>query len=60
MFNSVCLLLGTDISLSTEQQQWIRDWITGFIRRCSQVVRDFAVIVEQKALNPQQIALLLP
>jgi len=24
------------------------------------VVRDFAVIVEQKALNPQQIALLLP
>jgi len=50
----------SDISLSTEQQQWIRDWITGFIRRCSQVVRDFAVIVEQKALNPQQIALLLP
>ncbi len=50
----------SDISLSTEQQQWIRDWMTGFIRRCSKVVRDFATIVEQKALNSQQKALLLP
>ncbi len=47
-------------SLSDEQQQWIRDWTAAFIRRCSKVVRDFATIVEQKALNPQQIALLLP
>lgn len=50
----------SDISLSTEQQQWIRDWMAAFIRRCSKVVRDFATIVEQKALNPQQIVLLLP
>ncbi|MCY7272591.1 MAG: hypothetical protein LH702_02295 [Phormidesmis sp. CAN_BIN44] len=46
--------------LSDEQQQWIRDWMAAFIRRCSQAVRDFATIVEQKALNPQQKALLLP
>jgi len=46
--------------LSDEQQQWIRDWMAVFIRRCSQAVRDFATIVEQKALNPQQKALLLP
>ncbi|MCY7275861.1 MAG: hypothetical protein LH702_19525, partial [Phormidesmis sp. CAN_BIN44] len=46
--------------LSDEQQQWIRDWTAAFIRRCSQAVRDFATIVEQKALNPQQKALLLP
>ncbi len=48
----------SDISLSAEQQQWIQDWIAAFIRRCSQVLRDFAALVE-KALNPQQAALLL-
>lgn len=45
--------------VSVEEHQWIRDWVAAFIRRCSQVVRDFATVVEQKALDAQQKLLLL-
>lgn len=48
----------SDSSLSAKQQQWIQDWVAAFIRRCSQVIRNFAALVEQ-ALNPQQAAFLL-
>ena len=43
--------------ISPEEQQWVRDWVAAFIQRCSQIVRDFATIV-QKALHPEQVALL--
>ncbi len=47
-------------SLSPEEHQWVRDWVSAFIKRCSQVIRDFPTIVEQKALDDQQKTLLLP
>ncbi|MBL1176097.1 hypothetical protein [Pantanalinema sp. GBBB05] len=46
-------------TLSHEQQNWIREWITAFIKRCSQVIRDFPQLIEQKALTAEQKALLL-
>jgi hypothetical protein len=46
-------------SLSTQEKQWIREWVTAFMKRCSQVIRDFPAIVEQSALNDEQRALLL-
>lgn len=45
--------------LTTPERQWLQEWVTAFIKRCSQVMRDFPAIVEQKALNDQQKALLL-
>lgn len=45
--------------LSQQEQQWIRDWVAAFIKRCSLVIRDFRPIVEQNALTDQQKALLL-
>jgi hypothetical protein len=46
-------------SVTAQQHQWIRNWVAAFIRRCSQVVRDFGAIVEQKAFDAQQKLLLL-
>lgn len=46
-------------SLSPEEQQWMQEWVGAFIKRCSQVIRDFPVIVEQKALDDSQKGLLL-
>jgi len=46
-------------AVTDQQHQWIREWVTAFIGRCSQVVRDFGTIVEQRAFNPQQKLLLL-
>ncbi|HEY9616463.1 MAG TPA: hypothetical protein V6C64_06470 [Microcoleaceae cyanobacterium] len=45
--------------LSTEQQVWVREWIAAFIKRCSQVIRDFPQLIEQKALTAEQRVLLL-
>lgn len=45
--------------LSNEQQGWVREWIAAFIKRCSQVIRDFPHLIEQKALTAEQKALLL-
>ncbi|MBD1823362.1 hypothetical protein H6F51_12810 [Cyanobacteria bacterium FACHB-DQ100] len=39
---------------------WFRAWVAQFIRRCSQAVSDYAVLVEQHALTDTQKALLLP
>lgn len=47
-------------SISAEEQAWICSWITTFIQRCSQIVRNFTAIVEQSALTESQKALLLP
>lgn len=46
--------------VSEQQQQWIQEWVEAFIKRCSQVIRDFSAIVEQRALNERQKQLLLP
>lgn len=46
-------------TLSSQEHQWIRDWVAAFIKRCSQVIRDFSTIVDHKALDDRQKALLL-
>ncbi|KAM3090053.1 hypothetical protein ACKFKG_31005 [Phormidesmis sp. 146-35] len=46
-------------AVTDQQHQWIRDWVAAFIRRCSQVVRNFGAIVEQNAFDAQQKLLLL-
>jgi hypothetical protein len=46
-------------TLSPQQQVWLQEWVAAFITRCSQVIRDFPVILQQKALNDEQKALLL-
>ncbi|NDJ19874.1 hypothetical protein [Myxacorys almedinensis] len=38
-------------ALTPQEHQWIRDWVTAFVRRCSHVVRDFGTLVEQAALD---------
>ena len=45
--------------LTPQEQQWLQAWVSAFIKRCSQVIRDFPAIVERKGLNDQQKALLL-
>ncbi len=45
--------------LTPQEKQWVQEWVTGFIKRCSQVIRDFPNIIEQKALDESQKALLL-
>ena len=47
------------IPLTAPEQLWLQEWVSAFIKRCSQVMRDFPAIVEQKVLNDQQKALLL-
>ncbi|MBD2035018.1 hypothetical protein H6F76_08250 [Leptolyngbya sp. FACHB-321] len=49
----------TTTPLTAPERQWLQEWVTAFVKRCSQVMRDFPAIVEQKALNNQQKALLL-
>ncbi len=50
---------GPTTALSPEQQQWIREWVAAFIKRCSQVIRDFPTLIENKALQDDQKKLLL-
>ena len=46
-------------TLTQQEQEWTQDWVSAFMLRCARVIRDFPAIVEQKALNPHQKALLL-
>lgn len=46
-------------ALTPEQHQWIKEWVAQFIKRCSQVIRDFSNLIQQKALNDEQKKLLL-
>ena len=46
-------------ALTLQQRQWIQNWVAAFIQRCALVIRDFLAIVEQKALDDRQKALLL-
>nr|WP_290223685.1 hypothetical protein [Trichocoleus desertorum] len=53
------LAQGTNQLITAEQQQWIQQWVMAFIKRCSQVIRDFPTIVEQRALSDRQKQILL-
>jgi len=46
-------------ALTPDQQTWIQEWVAQFIKRCSQVMRDFPGLIQQKALNNEQKKLLL-
>jgi hypothetical protein len=50
---------GTTVALSAQEHQWIKDWVAAFVKRCSQVIRDFPSLVEQKGLDDRQKSLLL-
>ena len=45
--------------LNPEEHHFVQEWVAAFIKRCSQVIRDFPVIIQQKALTPEQKSLLL-
>jgi hypothetical protein len=45
--------------LSPEQQSCLQEWVANFIQRCSQVIRDFPTLIQQKALTDAQKKLLL-
>ncbi len=38
-------------SASVLQLRWIREWVTAFIQRVSQTIRDFATVIEQKRIG---------
>ncbi|MDX2230121.1 MAG: hypothetical protein NW220_10810 [Leptolyngbyaceae cyanobacterium bins.349] len=46
-------------ALTDEQQTWLQQWVAEFIKRCTQVIRDFPNLIQQKALSAAQKSLLL-
>jgi hypothetical protein len=46
--------------IGSEEHRLIQEWVSAFIQRCSKVIRDFPLIIEQRALDDQQKMLLLP
>ncbi|MDX2241916.1 MAG: hypothetical protein NW224_14620 [Leptolyngbyaceae cyanobacterium bins.302] len=44
--------------LTPDQQAWLQEWVANFIKRCSQVIRDFPTLIQQKALTDEQKKLL--
>jgi hypothetical protein len=46
--------------ISPEEHQQVQEWVAAFIQRCSKVIRDFPLIIEQRALDDPQKTLLLP
>ncbi len=49
----------TNQPITAQQQEWTQEWVAAFIKRCSQVIRDFPSIVNQRALDDRQKKLLL-
>lgn len=47
-------------TIEPEEIQWVKGWVQAFIERCTKVIRDFPVLVEQTALDPHQKQILLP
>jgi hypothetical protein len=45
--------------LTPEQHQGVRDWVTGFINRCSRTIRDFPRLVADKGMPDSERILLL-
>ena len=46
--------------VSTQQQQWLQEWVRSFMKRCSSVIRDFPRLAEAEAFSPEQKRLLFP
>ncbi|XGV96820.1 MAG: hypothetical protein ACAF41_29365 [Leptolyngbya sp. BL-A-14] len=46
-------------SLTAQEREWLQLWVAAFIKRCTQVIRDFPTLVKQTALDEHQAALLL-
>ncbi|PZV15822.1 MAG: hypothetical protein DCF22_06470 [Leptolyngbya sp.] len=45
--------------VSPQELLWIQEWVAAFVTRCSQVIRDFPSLINQKVLTNEQKALLL-
>jgi hypothetical protein len=46
-------------SLTPEQQQWVKDWVTAFLGRGGRTIRNFQTLVSSQALTPDEQKLLL-
>ncbi|NMF82294.1 hypothetical protein [Nodosilinea sp. P-1105] len=46
-------------SLTEEQQQWVREWVSAFLQRGGRTIRNFHSLVSDTALTPQEKQLLL-
>jgi hypothetical protein len=55
----ISVLSSERVLLTTEQHQWLKDWVAAFINRCTRVIRDFPKSVRHVALDERQRALLL-
>jgi hypothetical protein len=51
--------LSEKTELTPEQHQWLKDWVSAFVEHCGKIIRNFAAIVAEKALDPSQKSLLL-
>jgi hypothetical protein len=55
----ICSGLPPDHPLTPQEQQWLQEWVKAFIKRCSQVIRDFPILIDQAAIDKRQKTLLL-
>ncbi|MBD2460981.1 hypothetical protein H6G89_07985 [Oscillatoria sp. FACHB-1407] len=46
-------------TISSKEHEYLQQWISAFVARCSKVIRDFPIIIEQRALDDRQKNLLL-
>ncbi|MBD0336749.1 MAG: hypothetical protein ICV62_14770 [Cyanobacteria bacterium Co-bin13] len=51
--------LSGKVGLTLEQQQCLKDWVRAFVEHCGKIIRDFATILQEKALDSRQKSLLL-
>ncbi|TVQ19035.1 MAG: hypothetical protein EA367_12815 [Leptolyngbya sp. DLM2.Bin15] len=47
-------------SLMAEQEDWIKQWIAAFSKRCSIVIRDYPTLLQQSQMGDRLKAALLP
>jgi hypothetical protein len=55
--NVTCLAENTQLihqPVSPQQQQWLRDWVQSFVKRCSTVIRDFPRLAAAEAFSEDQ------
>jgi len=55
--NVTCLAENTQLihqPVSPQQQQWLRDWVHSFVKRCSTVIRDFPRLAAAEAFSEEQ------
>ncbi|PZV09688.1 MAG: hypothetical protein DCF32_01880 [Leptolyngbya sp.] len=50
---------GGQASLTGEQHQWIKDWVTAFLGRGGRTIRNFQTLATGQTLTPQEQGLLL-